>query len=135
MGQYKDVFKESAIDGTELLHLSHDTLLTSMKIDTLGHRNKILRGLQALRNPLWQHIAICGDESMAMPDELYCPITHEFMHDPVVASDGYSYEREAIEKWFESGNNSSPMTNEPLTDQRLITNLTLKLLIKKYISP
>ncbi|RWS30374.1 WD repeat: SAM and U-box domain-containing protein 1-like protein [Leptotrombidium deliense] len=135
MGQYSDLFRQSEIDGTELLHLSHDTLLTSMKIDALGHRNKIIRGLQALRNPLWQHIAVCGDETMAMPDELYCPITHEFMHDPVVASDGYSYERQAITEWFEKGNSSSPMTNEPLDNRTLVTNLTLKLLIKKYISP
>ena len=51
---------------------------------TLGHRNKILRGVQALRNPLWQQIA--NEDDISMPDELFCPNTHEIMKDPVVAS-------------------------------------------------
>jgi uncharacterized Zn finger protein (UPF0148 family) len=34
------------------------------------------------------------------PDEYVCPITHELMEDPVVAQDGFSYERKAIEDWF-----------------------------------
>lgn len=55
---------------------------------TLGHRNKILRGVQALRNPLWQHFA--NEDDISMPDELFCPITHELMKDPVVASGKFS---------------------------------------------
>ncbi|KAL3788188.1 hypothetical protein HJC23_004655 [Cyclotella cryptica] len=35
------------------------------------------------------------------PSELVCPITHELMtEDPVLASDGITYERSAIENWF-----------------------------------
>ncbi|XP_015789991.1 WD repeat, SAM and U-box domain-containing protein 1 isoform X2 [Tetranychus urticae] len=128
--QYTDIFIQNEIDGTELLHLSHDMLLTMLKITTLGHRTKILRGVQALRNPLWQHIA--NEDDISMPDELFCPITHEFMKDPVVASDGYTYERQAITEWMENGNNTSPMTNEPFEDNRLVSNLTLKLLVKRY---
>jgi len=33
------------------------------------------------------------------PPEFYCPITHEVMVDPVVAQDGHTYERQAIEEW------------------------------------
>ena len=35
-----------------------------------------------------------------LPREFECSITLEVMVDPVVAADGYTYEREAIEKWF-----------------------------------
>ncbi|XP_053204626.1 WD repeat, SAM and U-box domain-containing protein 1-like isoform X2 [Panonychus citri] len=133
LSQYSEVFKTNEIDGTELLHLSHDVLLTMLKITTLGHRNKILRGVQALRNPLWQHFA--NEDDISMPDELFCPITHELMKDPVVASDGYTYERTAITEWVENGNNTSPMTNDPFTDDRLIPNRTLKLLAKRYQLP
>ncbi len=31
--------------------------------------------------------------------ELTCPISHEFMMDPLLATDGFTYEREIIEKW------------------------------------
>ena len=32
-----------------------------------------------------------------LPDDYYCSITCEVMSDPVIAADGYSYERVAIE--------------------------------------
>ena len=133
--EYGDVFRENEIDGQELLHLTHDTLLTSLKISALGHRNKILRGIQGLRNPLWQHISISNEDNASIPQELICSITHEIMKDPVVAADGYSYERQAIMKWIENENTTSPMTNDPLSSLVLIPNRTLSLLIKKYLTP
>ena len=39
-----------------------------------------------------------------------CPITHQLFIDPVVAADGYLYEKEAIEEWLKE-HNTSPMTN------------------------
>jgi U-box domain len=54
-------------------------------VDALGHRNKILRGIQALKNPFWQHVLSTDDDTVGIPEELFCPITHELMQDPVVA--------------------------------------------------
>lgn len=51
------------------------------------------------------------------------------MHDPVVAADGNSYERSAIEAWFSSGEPTSPLTNEPLPHAALIPNNSLKKVI------
>ena len=42
-----------------------------------------------------------------------CPITQETMKDPVIAKDGQTYERKAIEEWFEKSD-SSPMTGLPI---------------------
>lgn len=39
-----------------------------------------------------------------------CPITNKIYKDPVLLEDGYYYERSAITKWFEDGNEVSPMT-------------------------
>lgn len=102
LSQFEDVFRSNEVDGQELLHLTHDTLLTSLKIglltgifisffsssfpDALGHRNKLLRGVQSLRNPLWQHINTSIEENVSLPQELKCPITHEAMTEPVVAA-------------------------------------------------
>ncbi|XP_071705806.1 U-box domain-containing protein 35-like [Rutidosis leptorrhynchoides] len=53
-----------------------------------------------------------------------CPILKEVMFDPCVAADGYTYDRRAIEKWFEESD-CSPMTNLPLTSRSLTPNYTL----------
>lgn len=48
------------------------------------------------------------------------------MLDPVIAQDGFTYERKAIQMWFDNGNDTSPMTNEPLPSLVLIPNNNLK---------
>lgn len=53
-----------------------------------------------------------------------CPISHEIMSDPVVASDGFTYERSEIQTWMEQ-KAMSPMTREPLL-QPLYNNKILK---------
>jgi len=60
-----------------------------------------------------------------LPRECVCPITHELMRDPVVAADGNSYERAAIEAWLGRGARTSPLTNLPLPHVTLIPNLAL----------
>lgn len=129
MDEYADVFREQRIDGNELLHLTHDSLIKYLSVSSLGHRNKILRATQSLVHP--QHFTAFTDDSHTLP-ELLCPITHDVMREPVVAADGYSYEKNAIMTWIEAGNVSSPMTSEPLSDLKVIPNRTLALLIKSF---
>jgi hypothetical protein len=50
----------------------------------------------------------------------------EMMEDPVIAADGFSYERAAIEDWLARGSGSSPMTGAPLAYQHLTPNLTVR---------
>lgn len=54
------------------------------------------------------------------------------LDDPVVAADGFSYERHAIEAWLAS-KGTSPMTGEPLADQRLVPNHTLVAAIRAVV--
>ena len=44
---------------------------------------------------------------------LSCPITLEIMRDPVMAPDGHTYEREAIEAWL-TRHTTSPCTGLPM---------------------
>jgi len=46
------------------------------------------------------------------------------MEDPCVASDGYTYDRKAINMWLKD-NDTSPTTNFPLATKNLIPNYTL----------
>jgi hypothetical protein len=64
-------------------------------------------------------------------NELYCPISLEIMEDPVICSDGNSYDRKEIERWLED-HDTSPKTNKTLPDKRLIPNNALKTSIYKY---
>ncbi|XP_043686565.1 WD repeat, SAM and U-box domain-containing protein 1-like [Vespula pensylvanica] len=61
-----------------------------------------------------------------IPHEFLCPITHEIMKEPVQCSDGFTYERAAINEWFLCGKYTSPMTNEPLHDTTFTSNINLR---------
>merc|ERR1719453_1094161 len=62
----------------------------------------------------------------SLPSELFCPITHDVMTDPVVAQDGHTYERNAIEKWFSKGNLKSPTTGEEMPSTALVPNRAIR---------
>ena len=65
----------------------------------------------------------------------YCPITLELMQDPVLAKDGHTYERDAIESWFAEANAArrsatSPKTGDPI-GQQLVPTHGFKALIEE----
>ena len=49
------------------------------------------------------------EAQVQLDEELTCPITAELMVDPVIAADGQTYEREAMELWLEK-HDTSPLT-------------------------
>ena len=53
------------------------------------------------------------------------------MNDPVILSDGYSYERDNATKWL-TKNNTSPKTGGLLSNNHIIPNHTLKAAIDQY---
>tara|TARA_B100001248_G_C27389174_1_gene461370 strand:- start:857 stop:2302 length:1446 start_codon:yes stop_codon:yes gene_type:complete len=61
-----------------------------------------------------------------------CPITMDIMKDPVICSDGHSYERESITKWLLT-HNTSPKTNAVLENPTLTPNHSLRALIQSYL--
>ena len=68
------------------------------------------------------------------PEEIVCPITHEIMLDPVVAADGHSYERRAIEEWLsQTGRTTSPNTGAELEDRALKPNHSLRKTAQRFI--
>jgi len=106
-------------------------------------RNSIILPQELLQN----HRAnnnIVAIPSNDIPDELKCPITMETMKDPVIAADGISYERSAIEHVFMSAgitsSNSnintavvlSPKTGEPLSSHQLISNGEIRRKCREY---
>ena len=59
--------------------------------------------------------------------DFVCAITNDLMRDPVVAANGHSYERAAMERWMATPNgHKDPLTGLPLANTNLIPNHTLK---------
>eukprot|EP01004_Peranema_trichophorum_P003958 NODE_2911_length_1461_cov_36.865471_g2518_i0.p1 GENE.NODE_2911_length_1461_cov_36.865471_g2518_i0~~NODE_2911_length_1461_cov_36.865471_g2518_i0.p1 ORF type:complete len:329 (+),score=65.97 NODE_2911_length_1461_cov_36.865471_g2518_i0:77-1063(+) len=72
-------------------------------------------------------------EYVSIPEEFECPITMRIIDDPVIAPDGFTYERWAIESWL-LRHKTSPMTNEPLEpNAELVPNQKLKESIQSYL--
>ncbi|XP_021587280.2 WD repeat, SAM and U-box domain-containing protein 1 isoform X2 [Ictidomys tridecemlineatus] len=120
------IFKMNNIDGKELLSLTKESLADDLKIESLGLRSKVLRKIEELRTKV-------KSLSSGIPDEFICPITRELMKDPVIASDGYSYEKEAMENWISKKKRTSPMTNLVLPSVVLTPNRTLKMAINRWL--
>uniref|UniRef100_A0A668AQP7 WD repeat, SAM and U-box domain-containing protein 1 n=1 Tax=Myripristis murdjan TaxID=586833 RepID=A0A668AQP7_9TELE len=118
------ILKVNNIDGPELSQLNKETV-AELGIESVGLRGRLLRKIEALR------VEQSGSEA---PDEFLCPITRELMKDPVIAADGYSYEREAIKSWLTAKNKSSPMTNLPLQTTLVTPNRSLKMAIARWKS-
>lgn len=64
------------------------------------------------------------------PNEFFCPITHELMDDPVVLTDGFSYERKAITDWMKLSA-ISPMTGATVVNS-LVANTVLSIMINEW---
>jgi Mg-chelatase subunit ChlD len=66
-----------------------------------------------------------------IPDEYKCPIGMDLMTDPVIGSDGHTYERSNIEHWLRA-NSDSPMTRRPMTMADLNPNFALRSAIERW---
>jgi hypothetical protein len=58
-----------------------------------------------------------------------CPISDTTMRHPVTTCDGFTYDRENIERWFALGNRTSPMTGLVLPTLELTPNRAVEALI------
>jgi len=81
-------------------------------------------------------MATSGGDSGA-PHSFICSITGEVMKDPVISMDGHTYERVAIDTWFDSQTNrrsgfTSPKTNAPLPNRTLLPNYALREAIEEW---
>ncbi|CAI5931917.1 unnamed protein product [Closterium sp. NIES-64] len=66
-----------------------------------------------------------------VPKGLLCPINKKIMVEPVLAADGYTYEKAAIQMWLERAD-LSPITNEPMPHKHLMPNLVVRDLIADW---
>ena len=64
---------------------------------------------------------------------IICPISQSIMIDPVMTSDGQTYDREHIQHWLET-NTTSPLTGAELEYYEVVPNIALKNVIEHVIN-
>jgi U-box domain len=69
----------------------------------------------------WKHFVEGGDHPPALPGALYCPISHDLLHEAVIEPGGITYEKAAILYWLQN-QQESPVTRQPLTVDQLRDN-------------
>lgn len=68
-----------------------------------------------------------------LPPSIFCPIGQTPMVDPIIASDGHSYERKHLQRWLQT-RDKSPMTGGTLDGSITIPNHTLRNVIGECIA-
>lgn len=71
------------------------------------------------------------EKELEVPEGFECPITSNLMVDPVITSDGHTYERYAIERWL-STNDTSPLTGALLLSNNMVPNIALRKMIQAF---
>mmetsp|Transcript_5474 Transcript_5474/g.9020 ORF Transcript_5474/g.9020 Transcript_5474/m.9020 type:complete len:558 (-) Transcript_5474:152-1825(-) len=108
---------------------------TQLQIDQA--RSEATRGKQLLEqiraSSLSNHLSRLDQDDFGddVPSQLRCPITLNLMVNPVVASDGITYERAALEEWLEK-EKTSPLTGAPLEFKYVFPNLLVKSLCEDF---
>merc|ERR1712196_398913 len=63
--------------------------------------------------------AIVHQDSGDIPEGFLCPITLELMDDPYIASDGHTYEKQAISEWL-GKHDTSPKTGAVMPSKAIL---------------
>ena len=98
-------------------------------------KGSILNPHNALENAFERRASILSNDSNSSTNcDFICPITQDVMKYPVMCSDGYIYEKAAIQEWITSRRKTSPMTNLPIEDLTLIPQIELQKKIRDSTS-
>lgn len=79
-------------------------------------------------------VSSLSEDDMYLKDilDLFCPLSHEFMQDPVLTPYGHSYDRKSITDWLRT-HQTDPITNQPLALDDLRPCNTLKAAVLEAI--
>ncbi|XP_058732275.1 putative E3 ubiquitin-protein ligase LIN-1 isoform X2 [Vicia villosa] len=81
----------------------------------------------------YENTLLNGSGKQTPPKDFVCPITSNIFDDPVTLETGQTYERKAIEEWFNRENITCPITRQKLQNTKLPkTNYVLKRLVASW---
>ena len=123
---YEGEFKNNMKDGNGLIIDKYETIF-----NVIFDKNNII---SKKRYEKAFEIEIIKKIKIDLPYEFKCPISLSLMLNPVIASDGHTYDKLYLMKLYSDNVISkSPITREVLDKNILISNITLKKLIDDLI--
>ena len=90
------------------------------------------QGLKRLHRFTLEYCEMATKRHVEAPEEFFCPISSQIMDNPVIAEDGFSYEKDFIVDWLQKSG-TSPFTREKMSIHKLITNRSLKSMIDSFL--
>ncbi|KAF2535132.1 hypothetical protein F2Q68_00018940, partial [Brassica cretica] len=94
-------------------------------------KDEIIPALERLRKVVDKYQNSLSRTPSGPPSHFICPLLKGVMNQPCLASDGYTYDREAIEDWLRE-KDTSPMLNLPLPNKNLLANYSLYSAIMEW---
>ena len=76
--------------------------------------------------------ALIESKEIPVPDNFVCPISKCIFYNPVILSDGHTYEKMHILEWLKY-NNKSPMTNKNLINHNISPNILIRSMVREWI--
>jgi hypothetical protein len=122
--KYEKKLPKTLID---IINLIIENVCFTQTINDTNHFQSIIQGIVKIKI----NKQLEKNNNKNIDYNFICSITHEIMTDPVITSDGHTYERSAIEKWL-NYNNHSPMTREIITKDSIVPNIALRDIISKH---
>lgn len=123
--KYEKKLSKTIID---IINLIIENVCFTQTINDTNHFESIIQGIVKIKI----NKQLEKNNNKNIDYNFICSITHEIMTDPVITSDGHTYERSAIEKWL-NYNNHSPMTREIITKDSIVPNIALRDIISKHL--
>ncbi|XP_076377154.1 WD repeat, SAM and U-box domain-containing protein 1 isoform X4 [Megalopta genalis] len=123
----------SSLTGRRLLTVSDDQLIQILQIEQDEQLADVFKTQLYWLKREDSNVVEASIDDAEIPHEFLCPITHEIMKEPVRCSDGFTYERAAINEWFLCGKYTSPMTNKSLQDTSFVLNIELRNMIYTFL--
>jgi hypothetical protein len=74
-----------------------------------------------------------SSSSSGVPSLFLCPLSQRVLTDPVVACDGFTYDRRAVQEWFESGQRISPLTKQTLRSTATLPNHVVRCAVDEWL--
>ena len=76
---------------------SNRTYVEALPSNTLISNHAIKTGIEMFRK---ENARANLEETVAVPSRFICPLSRRIMKEPVLCSDGNTYEKKEIERWF-----------------------------------
>lgn len=128
------------VSNQELLKESIAVEKESMKLrankcrEEMDQINLVMDLLALIREYMLKSGCLETMNGIRIPSHFRCPLSLDFMLDPVIVASGQTFERSSIQKWLDHGLRICPKTRQCLSHTNVIPNYTVKALIENWLN-